>query len=83
MAQTERNLPRGVDITRISYSARPEPGSSGRVFCIIPSSAYLELLEECGGDPKSVTGTRALVESGPNAEKGWQPTWDARERIES
>ena len=66
----------------INRPSAPKPGSSGRVFCIVPSSAYLELLEDCDGDPRSAVGTRALIEAGPNAERGWQPTWDARQRIE-
>lgn len=48
-------------------------------FCQEPSKVFLRKLEESNGDPKSVIGQRALDETGINAEKGWQPTWDARD----
>lgn len=48
-------------------------------FCQKPSEQYLEMLEECGGDPRSAVGRHAINISGGNAERGWIPTWDSRE----
>jgi hypothetical protein len=47
-------------------------------FCQAPSDAYLKMLEKCDGDPRSVAGQRAINQAGSNAERGWFPTWDAR-----
>jgi len=48
-------------------------------FCQEPSETFLTKLEKSNGDPKSAVGQRALDEAGPNAKKGWQPAWDARD----
>lgn len=48
-------------------------------FCQKPSKEYLKKLEECGGDPRSVEGFRALNKAGTNVGRGWQPTWEARD----
>lgn len=48
-------------------------------FCQKPSKQYLEMLEKCGGDPRSAVGRYAINTSGGNAERGWVPTWDSRE----
>lgn len=49
-------------------------------FCQAPSEQYMIALEEAGYDPRSVAGIRAIKESGFNAERGWKPTWDARDQ---
>lgn len=49
------------------------------IFCQKPSELYLQMLEECGDDPKSVEGYIALIRAGNNAERGWKPTWEARD----
>lgn len=51
----------------------------GIKFCHEPSEAYLKRLDECGEDPKSLEGFYALQKSGSIAERGWQPTWEARD----
>lgn len=48
-------------------------------FCQKPSKQYLEMLEKCGGDPRSVIGHHAINKSGGSMEKGWFPAWDARD----
>lgn len=47
-------------------------------FCQEPSDSYVEMLEKCGGDPRSVAGRHAINRAGALSERGWQPTWDAR-----
>lgn len=54
-------------------------GKESIKFCQEPSKEYLQKLEDCGNDPKSVEGFYALNKAGSNAERGWQPTWDARD----
>lgn len=39
-------------------------------FCQEPSKYYLEMLEECGGDPRSVAGIHAMREAGALARGG-------------
>lgn len=48
-------------------------------FCREPSEHYLKLLDECGDDPRSVAGQYAINKAGGRLEKGWIPTWDARD----
>ena len=48
-------------------------------FCQEPSGTYLKKLDEWGGDPRSTVSSFAIERAGNNAEKGWQPTWDARD----
>lgn len=48
------------------------------IFCQEPSKPYEDMLEKCGGDPRLVAGRRAVNKAGARAERGWQPTWDAR-----
>ena len=48
-------------------------------FCQKPSEKYLETLEGCDDDPRSVVGYYAINNAGSHAEKGWVPTWDARD----
>ena len=48
-------------------------------FCQEPSKAYLKMLENCGGDPRSVVGRHAINKAGSIMERGWFPTWDARD----
>jgi len=48
-----------------------------RKFCQAPSNQYLEMLEDCGGDPRSVAGRYAINKAG--VERGWIPTCDARD----
>lgn len=48
-------------------------------FCQQPSNAYLVMLEECDGDPRSVSGYYAMKRSGPLMKGGWQPDWEARD----
>jgi hypothetical protein len=48
-------------------------------FCQEPSGQYLKMLEECGEDPRSVSGSHAINSAGSLAERGWFPTWDARD----
>lgn len=48
-------------------------------FCQAPSQAYLKMLEECGGDPRSVIARKAIGQAGFYAERGWRPSWDSRE----
>lgn len=47
-------------------------------LCQEPSSAYLKILEDCGNDPRSVAGYRAIRTVGPK--RGWQPDWEARDQ---
>lgn len=51
-------------------------------FCHQAGSKYEELLEECMGDPRSVAGIFALRMSGPNAERGYIPSFDSREALD-
>jgi len=48
-------------------------------FCQEPSNQYLKMLENCGGDPRSAVGRHTINRSGSTAERGWFPTWDARD----
>ncbi|MDP3973419.1 MAG: hypothetical protein Q8P92_01165 [Candidatus Daviesbacteria bacterium] len=47
-------------------------------FCQQPSQRYLQMLEECGNDPRSVAGRYALERS-LNGQRGWIPDFDARD----
>ncbi len=47
--------------------------------CQQPSAQYMQLLEESGGDHRSVAGIYAIKRAGALAEKGWQPDYDARD----
>lgn len=48
-------------------------------FCQKPSSRYMLMLEECGGDHRVVSGQYAINRAGYRTEKGWQPTYEARD----
>jgi len=50
-----------------------------RKFCQAPSNQYLKMLENCGDDPRSVAGRYATNKAGDSAERGWIPTYDARD----
>ena len=65
----------------VENGGKPKP-NLGVEYCQQPSDQYMALIDDCLGDPKSALGARALQEAGSRAERGWQPTWDARERIE-
>ena len=44
-------------------------------WCLEPSTDFYKMLEECGGDPRSVYNRFAIN----RIQRGWQPTWDARD----
>lgn len=48
-------------------------------YCREPSSTYLQLLEECGEDPRSAAGVHALRRASALARRGWVPDYDARD----
>jgi len=48
-------------------------------YCHEPSNQYLKMLEECQGDPRSVSGVYALNKMGSfRARIGYVPDFDAR-----
>lgn len=48
-------------------------------FCQKPSDTYIRMLDECGADPRVVSGQKAINRAGHWAERGWQPTYEARD----
>ncbi len=48
-------------------------------FCQQPSPRYMQMLEKCGDDPRSVAGTYVLNRAGPRAQRGWVSDFDARD----
>ena len=38
----------------------------------------MDFLEQCGGDPRSVAGLKAIHHSG-ETRLGWKPDWEARD----
>lgn len=52
------------------------------LFCQKPSTQYLNMLESCGDDPRSVAGQYVLNRAGRLAQRGWQPDFDVRDARE-
>ena len=48
-------------------------------FCQQPSQRYMEMLDNCGDDPRSVEGRYALNRAGANAQRGWISAFDSRD----
>lgn len=49
-------------------------------YCQRPSTDYMALLADCEDDPRTAVSVEALQLAGKNAERGWFPTYDARDR---
>ena len=55
----------------------PRATRADESFCQQPSEKYLRLLEEAGGDPRSVSGFQALQDLDKTG--GWAPDIESRD----
>lgn len=73
----DRKYEAGYRQSEISIRSTETPLTGSINFCQRPSSAYLEALDDCMGDPRILAGRRALSRSN-NGRIGWKPDWDSR-----